>query len=228
MSRSSRSNKMAGVLATISLVAVVATWLLVSGAGSRADLGAGATAHLRPTGEAQLVSVDPLPQMDGQMCEWEQASATTSLSAALAAADTDAPKDLDRKPVRSIRDPNPSFSAIAVEPKTNMLVVTDENLFRVLEYNRQDNTPKSAKLTEPKRIIGGTMTKAEMMCGVYIDPVTLDTYIVNNDTQDWLSIFSKNARGNVAPDRVLAVPHGTFGIAVDRSEERRVGKECRL
>ena len=58
-----------------------------------------------------------------------------------------------------------------------------------------------------------------MMCGVYIDPVTLDTYVVNNDTQDWLAIFSKNARGNVAPDRVLAVPHATFGIAVDEGRQ---------
>jgi DNA-binding beta-propeller fold protein YncE len=68
-------------------------------------------------------------------------------------------------------------------------------------------------------MVGGTKTKAEMMCGVYIDPKTLDTYVVNNDTQDWLAIFSKNAQGNVAPDRVLAVPHGTFGIAVNENKE---------
>jgi DNA-binding beta-propeller fold protein YncE len=173
-----------------------------------------------------------MPGMEeGQTCQWAPASASSTLESELAqermmaaarpasAADAGTSTDLDRAPLRSIRDPNPSFSAIAVEPKTNMLVVTDENLFRVLEYNREDNTPKSAKMTEPKRIVGGTMTKAEMMCGVYIDPVTLDTYIVNNDTQDWLAVFSKNAKGNVAPDRVLAVPHGTFGIAVDEARK---------
>src|SRR5262249_5849055 len=57
------------------------------------------------------------------------------------------------------------------------------------------------------------------MCGVYIDPKTLDTYIVNNDTQNWMAVFSKNAKGNVAPDRVLETPHGTFGIAVDEGRQ---------
>jgi len=168
-----------------------------------------------------------MAEPDGQMCEWQPASANSSLIAMLQQErgaggrmpESGTSVDLDRAPERSIRDPNPSFSAIAVEPKNNMLVVTDENLFRVLEYNRQDNTPQSAKMTEPKRIIGGNMTKAEMLCGVYIDPVTLDTYVVNNDTQDWLAIFSRQQRGNVAPSRVLAVPHGTFGIAVDEGRQ---------
>src|SRR5439155_25654846 len=109
------------------------------------------------------------------------------------------PVDPGRAPARVIRDPNPSFSSVGVDPETNMLVVTDENLFQVLEYSRTDNTPPSAKMTEPKRVIGGNKTKAEMICGVYIDPKTQDTYVVNNDTQNWLAVFSKSAKGNVAP-----------------------------
>ena len=58
-----------------------------------------------------------------------------------------------------------------------------------------------------------------MMCGVYIDPVTKEVYVLNNDTQNWLPVFSKDARGNANPSRYLAAPHGTFGIAVD--EERQ-------
>ncbi|MBI2816984.1 MAG: hypothetical protein HYX72_08595 [Acidobacteria bacterium] len=126
---------------------------------------------------------------------------------------------MDRLPVRTIHDPNPLFSAVAVEPKSNMLVVTDENLFQILEYDRRDNTPPRVRMTEPKRVIGGPLTKAEMMCGVYIDPNTMETYVVNNDTQNWLAVFSKNARGNVAPDRYLAVPQGTFGITVDEEKQ---------
>ncbi|MBI2815412.1 MAG: hypothetical protein HYX72_00585 [Acidobacteria bacterium] len=201
----------------LAVIAVLAGWVLLSG-GEPVRTTAEKTRGLRPTGAPQLLSVAPLPQVESEMCEWQPASATSpitgSLFSAMAAADTPS-TDLDRPPVRSIRDPNPSFSAIAVEPNSNMLVVTDENLFQILEYSRLDNTPPNARMTEPKRIIGGHLTKAEMMCGVYIDPVTLDTYIVNNDTQDWLAVFSKDARGNVPPDRWLAVPHGTFGIAVD-------------
>jgi DNA-binding beta-propeller fold protein YncE len=49
----------------------------------------------------------------------------------------------------------------------------------------------------------------------YIDPANGDIYAVNNDTIDTLVIFSRQAIGNVTPDRELHTPHGTFGIAVD-------------
>ncbi|MSO20061.1 MAG: hypothetical protein EXQ56_06275 [Acidobacteria bacterium] len=189
-----------------------------------------ASAKARNSAQPRLISIEPLPEMaaagDGAMCQFEPVSARSTFAAAMAlqagAPTADAArvsKDIDRAPARTIKDPNPAFSAIAVEPESGMLVVTDENLFRVLEYNRTENTPPTARLSEPKRVIGGNLTKAEMMCGVYIDPKTLDTYIINNDTQDWLVVFSKNARGNVKPDRELAVPHGTFGISVDESRE---------
>lgn len=181
-------------------------------------------AKARNDAQPRLVSVEPLPEMqDGAMCQFEPASASGTLAAALAmqagADGARSMKDIERAPARTIKDPNPAFSSIAVEPDSGMLVVTDENLFRVLEYDRTENTPATARLSEPKRIIGGDKTKAEMMCGVYIDPKTLDTYILNNDTQDWLVVFSRNARGNVKPDRELAVPHGTFGISVDEGRE---------
>ena len=37
------------------------------------------TADLEPTGSAQLVSVEPLQETDGQMCEWTPASASTGM-----------------------------------------------------------------------------------------------------------------------------------------------------
>ncbi len=126
---------------------------------------------------------------------------------------------IERAPLRFIKDPYPSLSAVAVNPDQNMLVVTDENLFQILEYDIRDNTPRSARFTEPKRIISGPNTYAEMMCGVYIDPVTSEIYVVNNDTQNWLPVFSPDARGNATPTRVLAAPHGAFGITMH--EERQ-------
>ena len=215
-----RSRSGVAALVLMFLVAVGA-WMV---AGPRA---ATSPARLRPTGEPQLVSIEPMPDAGGEMCALVPASATESLTTELLAAKETAadlpmskrPVDADRAPARVIRDPNPSFSSLGVDPDSSMLVVTDENLFQVLEYNRTDNTPASAKMTEPKRIIGGNKTKAEMICGVYIDPKTLDTYVLNNDTQNWLAVFSKNAKGNVPPDRYLAVPHGTFGIAVNEDTQ---------
>ena len=127
--------------------------------------------------------------------------------------------NVDKKPSRYIKDPNPAWSSIAVNPDNNMVIMTDENLYRIVEYNRLDNTPPTARLTEPKRIIGGDQTRMEMLCGAYIDPRTLDVYVTNNDTQDWMPVFSRNARGNVAPDRLLATPHRTWGITGDETRQ---------
>ena len=127
------------------------------------------------------------------------------------------PITIDRAPLRTIRDPYPSFSAVAVNSENNMLVVTDQNLFQILEYDSKANTPPTARFTEPKRVISGTNTFAEMMCGVYIDPKTLDIYVINNDTQSWMPVFSPDAKGNVKPDRLLG---GLRGFAIAADEER--------
>ncbi len=127
--------------------------------------------------------------------------------------------NVDKKPARYIKDPNPAWSSIAVNPENNMVMMTDENLFRIVEYSRLDNTPPSSRFTEPKRVIGGDQTRSEMMCGAYIDPKTLDVYVTNNDTQDWMPVFSRNAKGNVPPDRLLATPHRTWGIAADETRQ---------
>jgi DNA-binding beta-propeller fold protein YncE len=121
---------------------------------------------------------------------------------------------LDRPPLRFIKDPNPSFSGVAVNSDHNMLVVTDENLFQILEYNVNENTPPQARFSEPKRIISGTDTRAEMMCGVYIDPKTREIYVMNNDTQSYIPVFAPDAKGNVKPERYLDGVRG-FGIAAD-------------
>jgi hypothetical protein len=124
-------------------------------------------------------------------------------------------RQINRPAERYIKDPYAAWSSIAVNGENDMVVLTDENLFRIVEYSRRDNTPPNAPLTVPRRVIGGDKTRTEMMCGAYIDPKTLDVYVTNNDTQDWLPVFSREARGNAAPDRVLATPHRTWGIAVD-------------
>ncbi len=125
---------------------------------------------------------------------------------------------IDRPPLRFIKDPNPSFSAVAVNSENNMLVVADENMFNVLEYDRRDNTPAQARFTEPKRVVGGTETRMEMMCGVYIDPKTREIYFRNTDTQPWLPVFSPDAKGNVKPSRYL---NGIRGFSLTANEERQ-------
>src|SRR6266699_835293 len=129
------------------------------------------------------------------------------------------PVVIERPPLRFIKDPNPSFSAVAVDSDSNMLVVSDENMFRIMEYDRRESTPPRARLTEPKRIISGTNTKAEMICGVYIDPKTKEIYALNGDTQNWMPIFSTDARGNAAPSRALNIPGHPFQLAADEEKQ---------
>ncbi len=163
-----------------------------------------------------LVSYEPLPE-----CSWIPGGtvlAATRREEALFARSAAASRttiDADRMPRRTIEDDRATFSAIAVDPGRGEVVLQDEDLFQILIYNRMDNTPPQAAMTEPKRWIGGLKTKVEFNCGLYVDPKSGDIYSVANDTVDTMTVFSRQAEGNVAPDRELETPHGTYGIAVD-------------
>ena len=150
-------------------------------------VSASAAALRKSTGYPQLISYEPLPREEGEMCEWMPASASASLVATLrqerragraaSAEEKSQPVNFSqRKPVRMIRDPYAAYSAIAVDPANNEVVLTDENLFNILVYDRTANTPPTAKMTEPKRMIGGLQTKIEFQCGLYIDPTNGDIY----------------------------------------------------
>jgi len=184
----------------------------------------------RLIGQERLVSVEPLPESGGEFCETVAPAGPETLMAALQqrqegrqaaiTARNAATEDRSKlKPVRWIHDPYAAYSSVAVDPMNNEVVLTDENLFQILVYDRTATTPASARLTEPKRIIAGLNTKIEFQCGLYIDPKTGNIYAVNNDTVDTLVIFDRNAKGNVPPTRELYTPHGTFGIAVDEAAE---------
>jgi len=213
-----------GILGTLSVISGLL--LSTGGAGTERSF-----LEKKRAGSPRLISVQPLPEMDGPMCQWAPASASLSLAALLqpqepaASAAGAAPDEAtrlaasQRKPERVIRDAYMSYSSVAVDVKNNEVVLTDENLFNIVVFDRTANTPPTASMTEPKRIIGGDKTKIEFQCGLYIDPASGDIYAVNNDTVDTLVIFSRQAKGDVPPDRELATPHGTFGIAVDEEAQ---------
>ena len=212
-------DRVGGLITILGVLGVLAGVVLFSGSPGedRSDWLRGSAAP------ARLLSITALPapfsEADGPMCQWMPASASTTLVAALQAAQPQGGDFPQRKPVRMIRDPYAAYSAVAVDPIRDEVVLTDENLFNILVYDRRDNTPPTATMTEPKRMIGGLNTKIEFQCGLYIDPASGDIYAVNNDTVDTLVIFDRNAKGNVPPTRELYTPHGTFGIAVDEEAQ---------
>ncbi len=122
---------------------------------------------------------------------------------------------ISRAPLRHIEDPNPSFSSVSVDVAHNEIVLEDENLDRIVAYGRTDNTPQKAAFTEPKRIIGGSKTKISENCGLYVDPLSGDIYSVNGDTANFLTVWSREKKGNDTSDRTINTPHRGFAIAVD-------------
>ncbi|HWK10981.1 MAG TPA: beta-propeller fold lactonase family protein, partial [Vicinamibacterales bacterium] len=117
-------------------------------------------------------------------------------------------------PARKVQDQYPAFAAVAVDPVRDEVILTDENLFQVLAYNRLDSSASDA-ITTPKRVIAGENTLIEFESGVHVDPQTGDIIAPNNDTVDTLVVFKHGSSGDAAPIRALKTPHGTFGIAVD-------------
>src|SRR5262249_60997214 len=120
-----------------------------------------------------------------------------------------------RKPLRRIHDRYPQFSAVAVDPDRNEVVMADENLFQMLVYDRTTNTPPSAAMSEPKRAIRGPKTFMELQCAIYIDPKNGDIYSLNNDTERHMTVWTRDQNGDQPPAWKLRTPMGSFGIAVD-------------
>ncbi len=199
--------------------ACIAAFGLIAAGAAISDLGF----EWRLAPGPRLLSYDRLPPEDSEECAYEPVSASAQprgaiplRSALLQARIADSADMSQRQPLRMIRDPYAAYSAVAVDNAHNEVVLTDENLFNLWIYDRNAKTPANGS-TEPKRIIGGLNTKIEFQCGLYIDPANGDIYAVNNDTIDTLVVFSRKAVGDVAPDRELHTPHGTFGIAVDEA-----------
>jgi len=205
---------------------VIVLTLLVAAAGFLVMNRSNGALGGQPFGGPKLVSVQQLPRqfagmegmMDGMACEWMPASARGSF-AAFQEDGGDAPSDAvreaaaQRRPVLTMKDTYAGFSAVAVDPTNDEVVMTDENLFSIRSYDRTVNTPPQAALSEPKRIIRGEATDIEFQCSLWVDPANGDIYAVNNDTLGKLVIFSREKRGDTEPTRFIETPHTTYGIA---------------
>jgi 6-phosphogluconolactonase (cycloisomerase 2 family) len=122
-------------------------------------------------------------------------------------------------PLHTVQNKGAIFSAVAVDPIRDEIIMADEGKERIMVYDRLSDTPPRAAMTEPKRILGGPKTLIRDNCSLYVDPVTGDIYSPSADTSHNMSIFSRDAQGNVRPDRVLKTPHRPFGIAADEQSQ---------
>ena len=217
------------VPAILAIVVIIIFWILLRAWPDPSEWGASSRAALRqPTGYPQLVSVEPFPAIDGPECERAPASTGTSLLAAFPQNGVAPPGDtlptgenrtsnpVERAPLRVIGDLYDVMTSVAVDPIRNEIVVQGTKL---MVYDRLANTAPTATLTEPKRVIAGRKTKLSRHCGLYIDPGNGEIYATATDITDTLVIFSRQARGDVVPDRELATPHRTSSIAVNEQSQ---------
>ncbi|MGH9782853.1 MAG: hypothetical protein ACRD88_01600, partial [Terriglobia bacterium] len=135
------------------------------------------------------MSWERIPEMDGGMCEWMPASASAaSMSFAAALQETRGssgsarpaapPRPSDRareqvaarRPLYEVRDPHYGFAGIAVDPIRDEVIIAEENVSNLVVYDRLTNTPPTAVMSEPKRVIGGDQGFLEYACSVYVDP----------------------------------------------------------
>ncbi|MBI4444888.1 MAG: beta-propeller fold lactonase family protein [Acidobacteria bacterium] len=176
-----------------------------------------------------LVSIKPLIE-EGEICTDPDSSESPNLASlgagptitsilAQRAMQEQRPARLDRGPARMIIDTSPTFSNVVVDVARNEVIAAGENTFQVLVYDRRANTPTNATMTEPKRVLGGNKTKIDYVCGLHVDPSTGDIYILNDDTETTLSVYSRDDQGNIPADRELKTPIYTFGLAVDEEHQ---------
>jgi DNA-binding beta-propeller fold protein YncE len=161
-------------------------------------------------------------QDSGAVSPWlvttAQAQSSQSASASRSS-EEERPIRLVRSPIRNIKNAGSIFSAVAVDPVRNEIVMQDEGTQRIMVYDRTTNTPPGAAFSEPKRVLGGRNTLIEDNCGIYVDPVTGEIYSIAADVSHNMAIFAPDAKGNVKPARVLKVPHRGFGIAADEATQ---------
>src|SRR5262245_2314044 len=180
----------------------------------------------QPTGYPQLVSIQDL-QTDGEWCPPPPPStADANLFAAFGETSVLAGSQesgeagiITRPPIRTIRDKDPIYSAVAVDTRFDEVILMDNNNWGLRAFNRLDNTPADAPFTEPKRTISGPETDIQFNNGLYIDPKNGDIYSVETDTGDKVVVFPREANGNFKPARILATPHRGFALAVDEEKQ---------
>ena len=124
----------------------------------------------------------------------------------------------DLPPLRYVFDPYPTYNGIALDSKNNRVVMSDENRKSILMYDRAAAS-NSGDVDSPMRQIIGPHTEIGYISGVEVDPARQELYAVNNDIEDRIVVFNYGANGDLKPKRHLYVPHQTWGVSLNPSQD---------
>ena len=128
--------------------------------------------------------------------------------------------DSDRPPLRVIKDPYPTYSAVAMDFKNEEIVLLDENLFQILSYERTAEHSSTGSHDGAQARHRRSSHENRVQLRPLHRPEERRHLRGNNDTLDTLVVFSREAKGDVPPTRELHTPHRTYGIAVDEVRKR--------
>src|SRR5487761_18606 len=118
------------------------------------------------------------------------------------------------QPVRMVEDPYQTLDGIALDPRNNLVVMSDENRKSVLMYDLKAGSLSSA-VTPPIRRILGPHTGVGFIAGVAVAPARREVYVVNNDIEDRMVVFHYDDDGDATPVRALYIPHQSWGISLN-------------
>jgi DNA-binding beta-propeller fold protein YncE len=124
----------------------------------------------------------------------------------------------DIAPVRTVADPYPSLHSVAVDPENDRVVMSDSNRGGLLVYDRSTRS-LSSDVARRVTQVRGPATGMMFVAGVALDPGNHELFAVNNDIGDRMEVFPYDAEGNVRPKRILFVPHGSWGVALNRQRD---------
>ncbi len=183
---------------------------------------AGILAAVPEAGSSRLVSVQQLPEEMAQMCAWDESVSMNApanpnqiastepqnLFASIQFAAVPQPQgrgqlppavnEVTREPqFRMLADTYPTYTSVAVNLDTDEVFLQDNNLWSTRVFNRLENTPFNADMSQPKRTIQGLKSHIQYNNGIYIDPNNGDIYSVESDTGDRMVVFARDAQGTM-------------------------------
>lgn len=124
----------------------------------------------------------------------------------------------DIVPVRTVQDSYPSLHSVAVDVENNRVVMSDSNRGSLL-FHERETAGHAAKVAISNWQVRGPATGMMFVAGVAMDPVAREVFAVNNDIGDRMEVFPYDVNGNIKPKRVLSVPHGSWGVSLNRQRD---------
>ena len=121
----------------------------------------------------------------------------------------------DQAPVRVIEDANASFNAIAMDQDGAEVFISNNNKAStpsILVYNAEFKT--TDRVMEPKRRIGGPMSRLGDICGIALSPRNKEIYTVQGEETE-MKVFPIGGNGDMDASRSLTVAHGSADVFLD-------------